>query len=274
MTLEQRTVYQEAEEERDYAEVCVGTFGADGSLQENLILLVKFGENAQKSETDTETEGETEQYEEAQSELISEQESEFFAEIESETELLTEAGSEAVLLSETLPPIAFFASPTQIKDVYTETGKDLASSAQASVPQVGSINGEWHILGLVRSGQKVDPAIIEGYKANLLKMLQENNGVLHEKKYTEYSRVVLALTALGEDVTNVGGYNLLAPLADFEQTCWQGVNGAAFALIAFDSHGYEIPAAASGKTQTTREGLISHILEQRTPDGGWSLYGF
>lgn len=45
--------------------------------------------------------------------------------------------------------------------------------------------------------------------------------LLHEKKYTEYSRVILALTAIGEDVTDVGGYNLLQPLSDFKQTVWR-----------------------------------------------------
>ena len=272
MTLEQRTVYGEPDADREYAEICIGTFAVDGSLQENLVLLVNFEENETENETETVSEAENEPFTE------SEDETELHTEAEDETELLTETESGTELLTESeceteLPTISLFASPTEIEDAYKETGKDLASSAQTSIPQVGSINGEWHILGLVRSGQKVDPAVIEGYKANVLKILQENNGVLHDKKYTEYSRVVLALTALGEDVTNVGGYNLLEPLADFDQTCWQGVNGAVFALIAFDSHDYEIPPVSSGKTQTTREGLIDHILEQRTPDGGWAMYG-
>ena len=47
------------------------------------------------------------------------------------------------------------------------------------------------------------------YTASIRQMsfeeVKEKKGILHEKKYTEYSRVILALTALGEDVTNVGG---------------------------------------------------------------------
>ena len=97
--------------------------------------------------------------------------------------------------------------------------------------------------------------------------------MLHEKKYTEYSRVILALTALGEDVTDVGGYNLLKPLSDYDQTIWQGINGPIWALIALDSHNYEIPTAAKGKTQTTRENLIARILSQELSQGGWAMSG-
>ena len=49
---------------------------------------------------------------------------------------------------------------------------------------------------------------------------------MHNKKYTEYSRVITALTSIGKDPKNVGGCNLLLPLGDFEKTTWQGINGA------------------------------------------------
>lgn len=165
------------------------------------------------------------------------------------------------------------ASATEIKTTYTATGKNLAQSAKKYTPGVSSINGEWQILGLARSDAKVDQAVYDKYLKNVLSTLKENNGVLHKKKYTEYSRVVLALTSLGYDVTDVGGYNLLQPLADYDQTVWQGVNGAIFALIAFDSHDYEIPTAEKGKTQNTREKLIQTILDQEVSGGGWDLSG-
>ena len=94
-----------------------------------------------------------------------------------------------------------------------------------------------------------------------------------QKKYSEYSRTILGLTAIGEDVTDVGGYNLLQPLSDFDQTIWQGVNGTIWALVAFDSHDYEIPEAEEGKNQTTREKLIDDILKNEVSGGGWSIFG-
>ena len=46
-----------------------------------------------------------------------------------------------------------------------------------------------------------------------------------QTKHTEYSRVILALTAIGRDPSKVAGYNLLMPLGDIEKTIWQDQNG-------------------------------------------------
>ena len=164
------------------------------------------------------------------------------------------------------------ASASQVKQVYNAAGKNLANSAKKVTPTVGSMGGEWEILGLARSGN-LDQDVIDNYLANVVSTLKDNNGVLHEKRYTDYSRVVLALTSIGVDATNVGGYNLLQPLSDYDQTVWQGVNGAIWALIAVDSHGYEFPQAESGKTQNSRDMLVDNILMQELSDGGWDLSG-
>ena len=39
-------------------------------------------------------------------------------------------------------------------------------------------------------------------------------GGLHEKKYTEYSRVIVALSAIGRDARDVAGYDLTKALGD------------------------------------------------------------
>ena len=49
------------------------------------------------------------------------------------------------------------------------------------------------------------------------------------------------------------------------------MNGAIWALIAVDSHGYEFPQAESGKTQNSRDMLVDNILMQELSDGGWDL---
>lgn len=165
------------------------------------------------------------------------------------------------------------ATTASFEKAYKTTGEYLAKMAAASTPTIGSTGGEWEILGLARSGQAVDSSVYSRYKSGIVNTVKSKKGILHEKKYTEYSRVVLALTAIGEDVTDVGGYNLLQPLSDFKQTVWQGVNGAIWALIAFDSKNYEVPKAEEGKTQNSREMLINHILEEEVKGGGWSIYG-
>ena len=245
--------YGITDEDGTYAELALGVLGENGTMGVRAVLLVKFADDEKDSQETNGRTGGADNEKDSEEIEESELESETASEAETETELSMETSLELT------SGIALYASPAQISDAYTATGQELAGSAKQSIPSIGSINGEWQILGLARSGQEVDASVYSQYKANVIQAVKECKGVLHEKKYTEYSRVVLALTALGEDVTNVGGYNLLEPLSDFDQTVWQGVNGAMFALIAFDSHKYEIPTAAAGKTQTTRQKLIQYI---------------
>ena len=74
-------------------------------------------------------------------------------------------------------------------------------------PEVGSIGGEWAVIGLARSGYPVPANYFDDYYARVEKYVKDCAGVLHERKYTEYSRVILALTAIGRDPSNVAGYN-------------------------------------------------------------------
>lgn len=134
-----------------------------------------------------------------------------------------------------------------------------------------TFESEWQLIGLSRSGAAVSSTKYNTYYKNLEATLKASDGVLHKKKYTEYSRVVLVLTAMGKDPTNVGGYDILAKLADFEQVKWQGINGPIWALIALDSKPYEVPIDPSVATQTTREKLIDEILSKELSGGGFSL---
>lgn len=138
-------------------------------------------------------------------------------------------------------------------------------------PQVGSVGGEWAVLGLARSGYDVPQEYWDGYYAAVEEYVEARKGVLHTKKYTEYSRVVLALTAIGAAPTDVAGYNLLTPLGDFEKTLFQGINGPIWALIALDSGSYDMPINAEAKTQATRQMYVDEILRRQLNDGGWNL---
>lgn len=129
-------------------------------------------------------------------------------------------------------------------------------------PRIGSIGGEWAVIGLARGETAVSQAWYDGYLQRLTDDLRACGGVLDARKYTEYSRVILALTALGKDATAFAGYDLTAPLADFDATLKQGLNGAVWALIALDSGGYANP---------TRQRYVEEILSRRLPDGGWNL---
>lgn len=138
-------------------------------------------------------------------------------------------------------------------------------------PQFGSIGGEWAIIGLVRSGAAVPQHYRDTYYANVESYVRAQNGVLHTRKYTEYSRAILALTAIGKNPANVAGYNLLTPLGDFDKTIAQGINGPVWALLALDCGQYAMPVNPAAKTQATRQLYVDEILSRQLDCGGWNL---
>ena len=158
-----------------------------------------------------------------------------------------------------------------LADTIDKTGEFLHSSVED--PTFGSVGGEWLIMGLARSGLEISDEYYEIYFQNLCAYTAQQGGVLHAKKYTEYSRVILAVTAIGRDPADVGGFNMLQPLADFEQTVFQGINGPIFALLALDCGNYEIPENTVGSTQATRDLYADYIINAQLENGGWSLMG-
>lgn len=166
---------------------------------------------------------------------------------------------------------AFGATPDELKNIMNETASYVYKLTPE--PQVASIGGEWAVFGLARSGYNVPNQYYEAYYKNVEKYVKDHKGILHDKKYTEYSRVIIALTSIGYDATNVAGYDLIKPLGDYEKTIWQGINGPTFALIALDSANYEIPQNSEAKTQATRQMYVNRIIDLQLDDGGFSLTG-
>lgn len=159
------------------------------------------------------------------------------------------------------------AAKADHKAVFDATGKYIAG---LGTPGVGSTGGEWMVIALTRAGQSCP----EGYYQNVVDFVKaeiNDKEQLHRSKSTENSRIILALTAAGYDVTNVDGHNLLMGLTDMTYIPKQGINGPIWALIAFDSHNYEIPVNPNATEQATREKLIAYILEKQLADGGWDL---
>ena len=140
-------------------------------------------------------------------------------------------------------------------------------------PQCASVGGEWTVIGLARSGAEVPQRWYDCYYRNLEAYVKDCNGILHTRKYTEYSRVVLALTAIGRDPADVGGYDLLAPLGDFDKVILQGITGPAWALLALDSGGYAVPHTDDPAAQATRQRYVDFLLSKELPGGGFALSG-
>ena len=145
--------------------------------------------------------------------------------------------------------------------------------AQIPEPTCAAVGGDWLVFGLARSGLKAPQKYFDTYYKNVEDYIVSVDGVLSRRKNTEYSRVILALTAIGKNPADAAGFNLLLPLGDFDETVRQGVNGVIFALLALDSGGYEIPEAPEAETQATRELYVGELLRREIPDGGWALTG-
>ncbi len=196
----------------------------------------------------------------------------------------------ALLLTAGIPASAG-ATGAGVVDISTELNATLALLLdRLPAPGYGTLGGEWTVLTLARAGYSVPADYYSGYYNRIENIVTENEGVLpnSRNKKTEYSRLIMALSAIGKDSTAVAGYDLTAWLSGMSQVTKQGINGPIFALIALDTNGYEIPdieetAVITGYTggaddQTTRQKFIQYILDREikkdTADaGGWALSG-
>lgn len=156
------------------------------------------------------------------------------------------------------------------RKAYEETGAYLQAQA---APSVGSIGGEWAVIGLSRARLLSDETAQSYEQAAEDYVKQAGSVRLHHAKSTENSRTILGLTAAGYNAANVAGVDLTAGLTDMAYLRAQGTNGPIWALIALDCHGYDIPQCADGEEQVTREGLVAEILSYQCSDGGWALMG-
>ncbi|WP_282804438.1 prenyltransferase/squalene oxidase repeat-containing protein [Clostridium tetani] len=172
-----------------------------------------------------------------------------------------------------------YKEPKKSKSVKEQIDKNLAYILKnVENPSLGTGKGEWSILCLARGNYPVPKDYYDKYHKNVVKEVQNAKGDLHRVKYTEHSRLILGLTSIGREVKDVGGYNQLEKLADYNTVIRQGINGPIFALIALDTHNYEIPIVDNVKVQTTRDMLVQYILDKEIKKGkenagGWALYG-
>lgn len=177
----------------------------------------------------------------------------------------------ALCLALLLVCAALPAPAVQGADVQPVLSAALAQQA-AAVPSPG-YGDEWTVLGLARGGYfAVDSDYFARYYADVASKAPEltaasgRDGALNAYKSTDNSRVILALSAIGRDATQVGGCDLTAPYADFAWVRNQGINGPVFALLALDSRNYLSGSAV-------RRQCVDAILAAELSGGGWAMSG-
>ncbi len=191
---------------------------------------------------------------------------------------LTETGQAAVTNYSTLTAAekALAALITVNREQYLNALSNVQSYIESNVsdPSLGSSGGEWAVLSLAR-GEVAADSWYDIYLTNIRSAIADADGVLDStgNKYTEYSRVILALTSLGENASAFEAgedtYDLVdSLLGTYSNGNYialnQGVNGAAFALLAIDSAPYVT------EDTVARVAFIGYLLEHQTGDG-WSL---
>ena len=173
-----------------------------------------------------------------------------------------------IALSLTMSGFVFAIEEDEYLGTLSETADYLINTV--SQPQASQIGGEWSVIGMIRSENNQSDDWLYRYCDNLIARVKYTDGILSDRKYTEFSRAILALTAMGIDPSDVVGYNLLEPLNDYSSTISQGLSGAVFALISLDSGNY---ATDDPDTGTMRDMYIDFLLSRQLEDGGFALSG-
>ena len=124
-----------------------------------------------------------------------------------------------------------------------------------------SIGGDYTAMALAQTAN--NGSLIDEYKNNLLNYVAERKGILHSTRYTEYSRISIGAAAVGLDPKNIGGYDIITPLLDFEKVTSQGINGAAWALIALDT------CNVTDNIGDIRLDYVEYILASQNVDGSF-----
>lgn len=150
----------------------------------------------------------------------------------------------------------------KLEALYKSTGDYLT---QAGTPAVGSIGGEWMVLGLSRSGRDVPGADV--YYNGVVSYAQsmDRYGRIPGETVSTNARIALALAAIGKDPANVGGKSFLQACDSMSYIKRQGTSGPVWTLIALDSMDY--PTFGD----VTRDKLMEAILDRRMESGAWYI---
>lgn len=183
------------------------------------------------------------------------------------------------------------ALPLQFYEEKPDVGFYLNSAARYILettpnPSFGTVQGEWSVFSLLRgmyTGAHYMELIPQQYFENYVKKVEQEvakkEGNLDRNKSTEWSRAILSLTALGQDITNVSGYNFIEKLSESYRFSYrQGINGPIWETIAMNTGNYQFIKNISNEDQNSLSKMIDYILAKEIIQedgtvGGWALSG-
>ena len=121
------------------------------------------------------------------------------------------------------------------------------------------INSDWQAIALAKNNKEIPSGYLDKIKKQI-----DNNEIVQS---TDYERMILVLSALGQDPKNFNNTNLVEKLYNNPELHSQGNNALIFGLIALDSKNHQL----ENNSIWTREKLVDALLNSKTEDGGWSF---
>lgn len=134
---------------------------------------------------------------------------------------------------------------------------------QAKTPQAATTYGDWEIFVLARTGAAVPDSYFDAWLTMAEEALEEGKGKL-SGPVTGTLRMALSLLALDQDLTGVGGQDLMTLIRDTGFVCRTTVMGAVFGILLLENCGGDAETEAV---------YLRHLLDKQLADGGWALSG-
>lgn len=152
--------------------------------------------------------------------------------------------------------------PVDIDALVTE-GIKSAQDYLYTEPQSYEYGQEWDVFSQVRSGLTVKPHEIESYVQSVREVYSSNPNA-SDLKPTTIARVILTLSALGQDASTIPDVDFIKLLTMSDRMA-DGGNELTWALIALDSMVYKEPS----ETAWTRDQLMTTLIDKfQNPDSG------
>lgn len=152
------------------------------------------------------------------------------------------------------------------------SGNDIDSAMKASaeylvenvaVDSADSMGGGWIPFALKMSGtDAADEDYYMAYFDSIRLLAKSNKGVISKERPTANERVSINLKAIGQDPTNVEGFDLMKLVDDYETIKGQGLNAEIYALVSANYCGY---------TLKNEEQYLYDLIANQHADGAFGM---
>ncbi len=171
----------------------------------------------------------------------------------------TTGGAQPVTFTVTVDGIVVPADTSELVDEgIASAAAYLDANRSATAFQYGD---EWELYAFANAGREIDQAVVDRYLASV-----SENADTWSKSITDTERVMMTLAALGKDVTDVAGKNLVE-LVCSKSNAYDLSNEAAYALLALDRAKAQTPEGSVWDRDT----LVAKLLTFQNEDGGFGL---